>query len=195
MNAPQTLVPALQEGAGIGAHFALPADRVRELRRAVETVLDPFGIVAPILHAQFAWWAHPLELSEAAMRYAADLAELGVHAAARLAGQQVPDVVQPQPDDTRFADPAWTVEPGWDVLKQAYLFYTRHVQDALYQTPGLSPKERRRAAFWWRQWLNAAAPTNFLFTNPVAMRKALESRGESLRRGFDVFMKDLQAGT
>jgi poly[(R)-3-hydroxyalkanoate] polymerase subunit PhaC len=101
--------------------------------------------------------------------------------------------VRPQPDDARFADPAWSEQPGWDLLKQWYLFGTRQVQDALFQTPGLSPKERRRAAFWWRQWLNAAAPTNFLFTNPVAMRKAVESGGESLRRGFGIFAQDLQA--
>ena len=195
MNAPQTVIAPASEGAGIGAHLALPADRMKDLRRAVETVLDPFGMVAPIVHAQFAWWAHPLELSEMATRYGADLAELALHAAARLAGRDVPDVVRPQPDDTRFVDPVWSREPGWDLLKQAYLFHARHVQDALYQTPGLSPKERRRAAFWWRQWLNAAAPTNFFFANPVAMRKAVESRGESLRRGFEVFLKDLQAGT
>jgi polyhydroxyalkanoate synthase len=188
MNAPQ-------EGAGIGAHLTLPADRMKDLRRSVETVFDPFGIVAPIVHAQFAWWAHPLELSEMATRYAADLTALGLHAAARLAGQDVPDAVRPQGDDLRFTDPVWTSELGWDLLKQGYLFYTRHVQDALYQTPGLSPKERRRAAFWWRQWLNAAAPTNFFLTNPVAQRKALESGGESLRRGFEVLLKDLQAGT
>jgi len=195
MNAPRTLPPPHQEGAGIGAHLALPLDRMRDLRRAAETVFDPFGVVSPIVHAQFAWWAHPLELYELATRYAADLLELGLHATARLAGQEVPDVVRPQADDTRFADPSWTREPAWDLLKQGYLFHTRHVQDALYQTPGLSPKARRRAAFWWRQWLNAIAPTNFFFTNPVAMRKAIESGGESLRRGFEIFLEDQQAGT
>ncbi len=195
MNAPQTVADPPQEGVGIGARFTLPADRAKDLRRAFETVFDPFGIVAPIVHAQFAWWAHPLELGELASRYAADLLALGIQSAAKLAGREVADAVQPQPDDTRFGDPAWTREPYWDLLKQAYLFHTRHVQDALYQTPGLSPRERRRAAFWWRQWLNAMAPTNFLATNPVAIRKAIESRGESLRRGFEIFMKDLQAGT
>jgi polyhydroxyalkanoate synthase len=195
MNAPQTVVDPPQEGVGIGARFTLPADRAKDLRRAFETVFDPFGIVAPIVHAQFAWWAHPLELGELASRYAADLLALGIQSAAKLAGREVADAVQPQPDDTRFSDPAWTREPFWDLLKQGYLFHTRHVQDALYQTPGLSPRERRRAAFWWRQWLNAIAPTNFLATNPVAIRKAIESRGESLRRGFEIFMKDLQAGT
>jgi len=195
MNAPQQPAALTPEGAGIGAYLALPGDRAKDLRRAIEGLVDPFGIVAPILHAQFAWWSHPLEFSELAMRAAADLAALQVHSAARLADRDLSDVVQPQADDTRFADPAWTEQPGWALVKQWYLFCTRQVQDALYQTPGLSPKERRRAAFWWRQWLNAVAPTNFLLTNPVAMRKAVESRGESLRRGFDIFMKDAQART
>ena len=195
MNAPQTVVAPVEEGTGIGAYFTVPASRARRLRRSVEAALDPFGIVAPIVHAQFAWWAHPLELSELALRYGADVLALQIHSAAKLAGREIADAVQPQPDDTRFADPAWTREPGWDLLKQWYLFHTRHVQDALYQTPGLSPKERRRAAFWWRQWLNAAAPTNFLATNPAAMRKAIESRGDSLRRGWQVFLDDLRAGT
>lgn len=195
MNAPPTVIAPAEEGSGIGAYFTLPASRARRLRRSVEAALDPFGIVAPIVHAQFAWWAHPLELSELALRYGADLLALQIHSAAKLAGREIADAVQPQPDDTRFADPAWTREPAWNLLKQWYLFHTRHVQDALYQTPGLSPKERRRAAFWWRQWLNAVAPTNFLATNPVAMRKAVESRGDSLRRGWQIFLEDLRAGT
>ena len=195
MNAPQQPAALTPEGAGIGAYLALPGDRAKDLRRAIEGLVDPFGIVAPILHAQFAWWSHPLEFSELWMRAAADLAALQIHSAARLAGRELPDVVRPQPDDSRFADPAWTEQPSWALLKQWYLFTTRQVQDALYQTPGLSPKERRRAAFWWRQWLNAIAPTNFLLSNPVAMRKAVESRGESLRRGYKIFMQDAQART
>jgi len=195
MNAPQQPAALTPEGAGIGAYLALPGDRAKDLRRAIEGLVDPFGIVAPILHAQFAWWSHPLEFSELWMRAAADLAALQIHSAARLAGRELPDVVRPQPDDSRFADPAWTEQPSWALLKQWYLFTTRQVQDALYQTPGLSPKERRRAAFWWRQWLNAVAPTNFLLSNPVAMRKAVESRGESLRRGYEIFMQDAQART
>ncbi|MBI3044209.1 MAG: alpha/beta fold hydrolase [Betaproteobacteria bacterium] len=152
-------------------------------------------MVAPLAHAHSAWWLHPVELAELWTRYAGDFAALQLHTAARLAGHGGPDAVQPQADDQRFSDPVWTRENPWDLLKQWYLFLTRHVQDALFQTPGLSPRERRRAAFWWRQWLNAAAPTNFLLANPVAMRKAAETRGESLRCGYELFMEDLRAGT
>jgi polyhydroxyalkanoate synthase len=75
-----------------------------------------------------------------------------------------------------------------------YLMYTHHTQNMLFQTPGLSSRDRRRAAFWWRKWLNAMAPTNFLLTNPVAMKKAVESNGESLIRGMRNFIEDMQAG-
>ncbi|MCK7498181.1 MAG: hypothetical protein MZW92_51610 [Comamonadaceae bacterium] len=71
---------------------------------------------------------------------------------------------------------------------------THHVQDALFETPGLSPKERRRAAFWWRNWLNAVAPTNFFWTNPVAMHKFVETQGDSLARGMHNFLADARAG-
>ncbi len=183
------------EGADIGAALWHPAERLKEMRRGVESLVDPFGMVAPIAHAHFAWWLHPLELAELATRYGGDLAALQLHLMTKLFGTETPDAVQPQPGDERFADPVWSRELGWNLLKQWYLFYTRHVQDALYQTPGMSPKERRRAAFWWRNWLNTAAPSNFLLTNPVAMRKAVESGGESLRRGFEIFMQDVRAGT
>ena len=184
-----------REGAGIGSALSLTAERLKEVRKSAESLFDPFGIVAPMAHAQFAWWLHPLEFTELATKFAGDLAALELNLGTKAVRPGTPDAVQPQADDKRFADPVWSREPGWDLLKQWYLFYTRHVQDALFQTPGMSPRERRRAAFWWRNWLNAVAPTNFLLTNPVAMRLGVESGGESLRRGFEIFMQDLQAGT
>ena len=195
MNAPEVPVIARDEGAGIGSAFSLPAERLKEVRQDLERLLDPFGMVAPIVHAQVAWWLHPLEFAECAARAAGDLAALQLHTAARLAGQDVPDAVIPQADDARFRDPAWSKEAGWNLLKQWYLFTTRHAQDALFQAPGLSARERRRAAFWWRQLLNAFAPTNFLFTNPSAMRRAIDTRGKSLTHGYELFLEDLRAGT
>ncbi len=173
----------------------LYSDHLKALREQAGAAVDPFGIVAPIVHAQLAWLLHPLEFADFLNRTSAELLQLQLHTAAKLAGRREPDVVQPQPDDERFRDPAWSGEPAWDLLKQWYLFFTRQVQDALFETPGLSPKMRRRAAFWWREWLNAVSPPNYFFTNPVAMRKAMQSNGESLRQGFEIFLQDLQAGT
>jgi polyhydroxyalkanoate synthase len=184
-----------QSAQQLGTLFAMSAERVKALRENAEALVDPLGIVAPIVHAQFAWMVHPQEVAERWFRHAGDLLALQLHTVAKLAGYQTGDLIEPQPDDKRFADPVWSAEPGWNLLKQWYLFYTRSIQDALFDTPALSAKQRRRAAFWWRKWLNAVAPTNFLATNPVAVRKAIETRGESLRRGFEIFMDDLRAGT
>ena len=175
--------------------LSLNAQHLKTLHDNAEAMFDPFGVIAPLTHANLAWLLHPQEFSERWLRFCSEFLTLQMHTAARLAGRGGADFVKPQPDDTRFADPVWSNDVPSDLAKQWYLFFTRQIEDALFDTPGLSPKERRRAAFWWRKYLNAVAPTNFLLTNPIAVRKAIESRGESLRKGFELFLADLQAGT
>jgi polyhydroxyalkanoate synthase len=148
-----------------------------------------------MLHSQLAWLMHPQELAEVMAQFSSRMMELNAHSWYRSMGMHSPDVEKPNPDDVRFADPVWTESASWDIAKEWYLAMTHQVQDMLYETPGLSNKDRRRAAFWWRKWLNAMAPTNFLWTNPVAMKKAAETNGESLIRGLHNFLADLKAGT
>ncbi|NMG74542.1 alpha/beta fold hydrolase [Aromatoleum diolicum] len=167
---------------------------LRELHDTVEGTLDPLGMAAPIVHAQLAWLAHPQELAERLVSLSSDLWRLQWHSAYRSLGLPSKDPVSPNADDERFSDPVWTDSASWDLTKEWYLAFTHHMQDMLFDTPGLSSKERRRAAFWWRKWLNAVAPTNFFWTNPVAIRKAVESRGESLAHGFRNMLCDFEAG-
>ncbi|WP_114649855.1 PHA/PHB synthase family protein [Pseudothauera hydrothermalis] len=168
---------------------------IQQLHDTVEGSIDPLGVAAPIVHAQLAWLSHPQELAEHLARLSSDLWRLQIHTWRRALGMPSEDPIQPHADDARFIDPVWTESPSWDLVKEWYLAFTHHLQNMLYETPGLSAKERRRAAFWWRKWLNAVAPTNFLWTNPVALRKAVESHGESLVKGFQNFLGDLQAGS
>lgn len=167
---------------------------LREIHDTVEGHVDPLGMMAPIVHAQLAWLAHPQELGERLLKLSGDLWRLQEHSWHRALGLASVDPLRPKEDDARFADPIWTEAPTWDLLKEWYLAFTRHMQDMLYDTPGMSGKERRKAAFWWRKWLNAVAPTNFFWTNPVAIRKAVQSNGESLVQGFRNMLGDLQAG-
>lgn len=167
----------------------------RAVHDAVEANIDPMGVAMPLMHAQLAWLMHPQELADAMSALSTKMLALQVHSWHRALGLQSPDIEQPNPDDNRFADPVWTDTASWDIAKEWYLVMTRQIQDMLYDTPGLSSRDRRRAAFWWRKWLNAMAPTNFFWTNPVAMRKAAETNGESLMRGMRIFLDDLKAGT
>ncbi|MBU3910395.1 MAG: alpha/beta fold hydrolase [Gammaproteobacteria bacterium] len=171
-----------------------PHQTFRAINEAVETTIDPLGMAVPLLHAQLSWATHPQELAEAAAELSTRVLALQWHAWQRLLGLASEDVETPHPDDTRFADPVWQESATWDVAKQWYLLTTHHIQGMLYQSPGLSSRDRRRAAFWWREWLNAMAPTNFLLSNPVALQKAVETNGESLLRGMRIFLDDAQAG-
>ena len=161
----------------------------------VESRIDPVGMFTPIVHAQLAWWLHPVEMSEALSHFANDALTLSWHSWQRALGVALEPVVKPHEDDQRFKDPEWCSTASWCLAKQWYLLLTRQALDMLHETPGLSSRERRKAAFWWREWLNATAPTNFFWTNPVAQKKALESNGQTLIRGFGNWLADVQAGT
>jgi len=154
---------------------ATPQAAWRAVNQVVEARLDPIGMATPLIHAQLAWLSHPEEMSEALTGFSTKLWELQVHSWRRALGMQSKDVIAPNPGDTRFADPVWSESASWDIVKEWYLMMTHQVQDMLYDTPGLSNRDRRRAAFWWRKWLNAVAPTNFLLTNigkiPFHIRK------------------------
>jgi len=159
----------------------------------LEKNVDPFGVTTSLLNAQMAWLLHPQELHRALAALTGDVLALQTHVLRRAWGMPAEDVVRPHDDDTRFSDPIWKDAPTWDIIKETYLAFTHRLEDMYYETPGLSDKERRRAAFWLRKWLNAVAPTNFFLTNPVAMRKFVESHGESLRKGFEYFQRDSKA--
>src|SRR5690606_22170949 len=66
---------------------------------------DPYGIAAPILHAQMAWLMHPQELGERIAGLSSALWELQWHTWRRTLGLPSPDPVKPNADDPRFADP------------------------------------------------------------------------------------------
>ncbi len=160
---------------------------------AVSKAADPYGVTASLLNAQAAWMMHPQELMRAASALSGDLIALQAHLMRRALGMPSADVIAPHADDVRFADPVWTQVATWDIIKEWYLAFTHRLQDMYFETPGLSDKERRRAAFWSRKWLNMVAPTNFFWLNPVAMERFIRTRGQSAAQGFQNFMRDVQA--
>ncbi len=155
--------------------------------------IDPFGVTTSLLNAQMAWLTHPQELLRAASALSGDLIALQSHVMRRAMGMPSEDVVQPNHDDARFADPIWTESASWDITKEWYLALTHRLQDMVFETPGLSDKERRRAAFWSREWLNMVAPNNFFWLNPVAMERFVATKGESVAQGMRNFMRDIKA--
>jgi polyhydroxyalkanoate synthase len=95
--------------------------------------------------------------------------------------------------DKRFAAREWRENPYFDYLRQSYLLAAKYVEDVVTAAP-LADEAKERALFAARQWIDAMCPANFPAMNPVAMRAALESHGESLTRGLANLVADAAKG-
>jgi polyhydroxyalkanoate synthase len=54
--------------------------------------------------------------------------------------------------------------------------------------------EARRVRFVMEQWIEASNPDNFFVTNPAAVERALDTEGESVRRGMSNLAHDIGLG-
>jgi len=96
-------------------------------------------------------------------------------------------------DDRRFAAREWRENPYFNYLRQSYLLAAKYVEQMIDNVP-LDAQAKERARFAARQWIDAMCPANFAATNPVALREALESKGESLARGLGNLIADAHKG-
>jgi polyhydroxyalkanoate synthase len=132
----------------------------------------------------------PGALFKAQQQAAADWMQLWTNAAARFSGREVAPVVEPERGDRRFKDPAWSEQPAFDYLKQAYLLASKRTQELIAGTEGLDEGTRTRVEFFARQALDALSPANFAFTNPEAIRRAVETGSLSLVSGLANLLAD-----
>jgi polyhydroxyalkanoate synthase len=95
--------------------------------------------------------------------------------------------------DRRFASPDWAQNPAAAYTAQMYLLNARALQQMADGVQG-DEKTRARIRFAVQQWIDAASPSNFLAFNPEAMKKALETGGESIATGLKMLVDDLQKG-
>jgi poly[(R)-3-hydroxyalkanoate] polymerase subunit PhaC len=84
--------------------------------------------------------------------------------------------------DWRWADPTWRENPAYRRMMQSYLAWSEAMV-GLAEDSGPDWRAEERARFALNVLTSAAAPTNFLATNPAAVKRAFESGGKSLLRG------------
>src|SRR3954470_13815465 len=135
-------------------------------------------------------WSNPMAVLQASQATASEWADLWGAAARRAAGQQVEPVIAPERGDRRFGDPAWSDDPVFDYLKQAYLLASRQATDLVTKAEGIDEDTRTRAEFFTQAYLNALSPANFAFTNPEAIRRAIDTGAISLLSGLANLLAD-----
>ena len=112
----------------------------------------------------------------------------------RKPGESGEPVAAPEPGDRRFNAPEWSESPMYDYVRQAYLLNADFLNRVSESIPLSDGRAKARIRFLTRQYVDALAPSNFAATNPEFIRKAVESRGESITQGIQNLLADLEKG-
>jgi len=95
--------------------------------------------------------------------------------------------------DRRFTNPMWEKHPYFNFLKQQYMRNSEALAQAVEDVEDMEPHEKKRLKYFSRQIIDMMSPTNFLPTNPDALQRAVETEGESLIKGLENLISDLEA--
>ncbi len=179
--------------AAMTAQGAIAEAALRQADRPAALSPDPFHIGSAMGEVIGGLAAQPNQL----MRAQADLynrymnlwrsAALGGGGAAPADGAAVRG-------DKRFSDPEWSTNPVFDLVKQSYLITSGWLNDLVSGVEGVDPLTKRRVEFFTRMLTDAFSPSNFLLSNPVALKEAMDTNGASLLRGMENFAADLERG-
>ncbi len=155
---------------------------------------DELGIAKAFYDAWQQMLANPVRIAEMQMKLWQDYTALWQNSMLKMFGQEAPPVVQPDKSDRRFRDEGWENNFVFDYVKQAYLLAARHFHQSLGGVEGLDEKTAKKVDFYTRQYVDALAPTNFLLTNPEALRETVNTGGQNLLKGLHNLLEDLAQG-
>ncbi|MCX7889200.1 MAG: class I poly(R)-hydroxyalkanoic acid synthase [Rhodobacteraceae bacterium] len=140
---------------------------------------DAMANPARILEQQIGWWGKSLK------HY--------IEATQTLARGKIAPPPDPGPKDRRFSNPLWDTHPWFNFIKQQYLMNAEAIETAVRGMEHLDPADKKRLEYFSRQIIDMMAPTNFFGTNPDALEKAVATEGESLVRGLENLVRDIEA--
>ncbi|MGJ7506824.1 class I poly(R)-hydroxyalkanoic acid synthase [Variovorax sp. GT1P44] len=103
------------------------------------------------------------------------------------------DVANRSIGDKRFAAEAWSSNPVASFAAAVYLLNARTLL-GMAEAVEADEKTRSRLRFAVEQWMAASSPSNYLAFNAEAQKKALETQGESIAKGIQNLLHDVQQG-
>jgi polyhydroxyalkanoate synthase subunit PhaC len=151
--------------------------------------LDPLSLLPALARTGLSAAGRPDRVAAVVARGAADMVTAATSAAVRAFGG-TPASDSKHAKDKRFADPTWTGNASYWLLRETYLVWGRCLLDVVREA-NTSPEVKRKAEFAVQLVIDALAPTNFPVGNPEVLKRAFESGGLSLMRGARNFARDL----
>ena len=159
------------------------------------------GISAPdqelFANAATAYWQemlnNPSKIIEHQVEYWGKTLSHFAEAQRQLASGKLAAPEDKTPDDPRFKNEMWKTNPYFNFIKQQYLINSEAIRNAVEDIDDMDEKEKRRLRYFSQQIVDMMAPTNFFATNPDALQKAIETEGESVVKGLENLVADLEA--
>lgn len=96
-------------------------------------------------------------------------------------------------EDKRFNAPAWQSNALYSFNAAAYLLNARFLM-SMADAVKAPAKVKQKIRFAVQQAVDAMSPANFLATNPEALHKIVETKGESLAKGVVNMIADMKKG-
>ncbi|MEZ5939085.1 MAG: class I poly(R)-hydroxyalkanoic acid synthase [Hyphomonadaceae bacterium] len=163
----------------------------REIRNpGVEGPGQPFFLRAALGHAA-GIMSNPMRSFTAHLQFWQNTTALYAELTqAMLTGRHALPKIEP---DARFKDEEWSSHPFFYYLKRQYQIMSAYLE-SLADTADLGDDKKHsdQIHFFTRQLVDLFSPSNFLASNPVAIRRAVETNGRSLVEGLENLVKDLE---
>jgi polyhydroxyalkanoate synthase len=96
--------------------------------------------------------------------------------------------------DRRFSDPAWQQHPAYALLHQTYLMLADYFVRAAKEVDGVPDDKKAQLKFATLALVEAMSPDNFIATNPVVLKRTIETGGQNLVKGLQHLINDLKRG-
>lgn len=95
--------------------------------------------------------------------------------------------------DKRFGAAPWLSNPLAALTASSYLLNAKALT-GMADAIQADEKTSQRVRFAVDQWVAAMSPSNYLALNPEAQQKAIETKGESLAKGIQNLLHDMEQG-
>ncbi len=176
--------------AAMTAQSAIAEAALAQADRPAALSPDPFNVGPAMNSVMTSLASRPDKLFAAQADLFNRYMDLWASTARRVSGEEAP---QPS-KDKRFKDPAWAENPMFDVMRQSYLVTADWMNGLVSSVEDVDPRTKRRAEFFTKLLTDAFSPSNFLASNPAALKAMADSNGESLVKGMQNFAADLERG-
>ncbi|MDP1528561.1 MAG: class I poly(R)-hydroxyalkanoic acid synthase [Rhodoferax sp.] len=181
--------------AAMTAQTAIAEAALSQADRPAALSPDPFNVGPAMNSVMTSLASRPDKLFAAQADLFNRYMDLWATTTRRAAGEDEPAAAAPKGrGDKRFKDPAWSENPAFDIMRQSYLVTSDWMNGLVSSVEDVDPLTKRRAEFFTKLLTDAFSPSNFLASNPVALKALAETNGESLVKGMQNFAADMERG-